>query len=466
MLFRSKIKQVNPLTAFSRLNIRNISVETASNNRNDNNAIKEFIGKDIKVVHNHKWTSFEFLNQNKAFSYNNAFLRDSSTSPKSIDPTSGQKLFTTASIIESYPKKIDFPANDRIKITWTDGEVSEYDQTFLESNATIENRKFGKYFDEEIKPWDHKNYLISTETLPKFSFNEYLTNESIVSNVLESLNQFGIAQITNIPTNLSDSEHDSNPIVQKIGERIGYIKQTFYGTVFDVRSIPDAKNIAYTNQFLPLHQDLLYYESPPGLQLLHFIKNKSIGGENIFADGFAAARHVKTTDPEAYLALQSVPINYHYDKDDHSYYNSRPLIVENEIVGQGVYGEKDHFKEVNYSPPFQAPFDFGITGELITENSTKSVESGAKELGDRYVFHDFLRGLKAFEDYANDSKNQLKFKVEEGTCLIFDNRRILHARNSFDNKSGERWLKGCYLDEDSYLSKLRLLKKKKNRKEL
>lgn len=452
-MLRSKIKPASTFNSFrSFIKQRSISTEPSTP------AINEVVGNNIKVIHNHKWTSFEFLNQNKSFSYNNTFLRDSSTSSNSIDPESGQKLFTTASIIESYPKSIEFPANDRIQITWNDGEISEFDQSFLESNATIENRKFGKYFDEDIVTWDI-NKELTIYNVPKIDYNDYLTKKESISKVLENLNKYGLSQIINIPTK-SDKDHDSSPIVQQIGERIGYIKQTFYGTVFDVRSVPNAKNIAYTSQFLPLHQDLLYYESPPGLQLLHFIKNKSIGGENVFADGFAAARHVKTVDPEAYLALQSVPINYHYDKDGHSYYYSRPLIVENEVVGQGVYGEKDHFKEVNYSPPFQAPFDFGITGQLLNENSSNiSVESGAKELGDRHVFQDFLRGLKEFEDYINDPENQLKFKVEENTCIIFDNRRVLHARDQFDNNSGERWLKGCYIDKDAYLSKLRVTKK-------
>lgn len=453
MLLRS-FKANHPLKAISNLSrIRAISTEA-------NNSNSEFIGNDIKVVHNHKWTSFEFLKDNKAYSYNNTFLRDSSTSSTSIDPESGQKLFTTASIVGTYPKKIETPTNHTIKITWNDGDISEFDEEFLKHNATIENRKFGKYFDQEVIPWEH-NRILTEETLPKFDFQEYLNKDETVGGVLESLNRYGIAQITNIPTK-SDKEQDDNPIVKQLGERIGYIKQTFYGTVFDVRSIPNAKNIAYTNQFLPLHQDLLYYESPPGLQLLHFIKNKSQGGDNSFADGFAAARHVKSIDPESYQALLSVPINYHYDKDGHSYYYSRPLVVENEVYGQGVYGEKDHFREVNYSPPFQAPFDFGITGHNVAESSAVSIETGAKELGDRHVFQDFLRGLKQFEDFINNPRNQLKFKVEEGTCIIFDNRRVLHARDNFDNESGERWLKGCYIDKDSYYSKLRLLKKQTN----
>ncbi|CCH42799.1 Trimethyllysine dioxygenase, mitochondrial [Wickerhamomyces ciferrii] len=430
---------------------------------NNNKVINEFIDNDIKVVYNKKSTSFQFLKENKSFSYNNVFLRDSSTSSNSIDYNSGQKLFTTASIINSYPINIEIPNSKQIKIYWNDGDYSIYDQKFLELNSTIESRKQdkAKNFEDEIIAWDSNHNMLTVDNLPRYEYNDYLTNDSTLSLALNDLNKFGLVQITNITKNLSDEEHESQKLIQIIGERIAYLKKTFYGEIFDVKSKPNAINIAYTNQFLPLHMDLLYYESPPGLQLLHFIKNKSKGGENVFVDGFAAARHVKTIDSPAYQALLTVPINYHYEKNGHSYYYSRPLIVENEVIEQGGFGEyKDHFREINYSPPFQAPFDFGITGEVIGDDNNHSKISGAKEKGDRHLFQDFLRGFKEFEDYINNKENQLKFKVEEGSCIIFDNRRILHARDQFDNNSGERWLKGCYIDKDSYLSKLRVMKKK------
>jgi len=41
---------------------------------------------------------------------------------------------------------------------------------------------------------------------------------------------------------------------------------------FDVKSVPSPINIAYSNVALGLHMDLMYYESPPGLQLLHCVR--------------------------------------------------------------------------------------------------------------------------------------------------------------------------------------------------
>ena len=50
--------------------------------------------------------------------------------------------------------------------------------------------------------------------------------------------------------------------------------------------------------------------------------------------------------------------------------------------------------------------------------------------------------------------------------MLFDNRRVLHARTAFtereaENNDGEtnRWLKGCYLEADAVLDRGRVLRK-------
>ena len=50
-------------------------------------------------------------------------------------------------------------------------------------------------------------------------------------------------------------------------------------------------NVAYSNVGLDLHCDLAYYESPPGLQLLHCLQfdDAIVGGETQLVDGYRAA---------------------------------------------------------------------------------------------------------------------------------------------------------------------------------
>ena len=63
------------------------------------------------------------------------------------------------------------------------------------------------------------------------------------------------------------------------------------------------------------------------------------------------------------------------------------------------------------------------------------------------------------------AKPELTFNylLKEGDAVLFDNRRVLHARMAFRDKEGgggdtNRWLKGCYLEADALLDRGRMLK--------
>lgn len=52
--------------------------------------------------------------------------------------------------------------------------------------------------------------------------------------------------------------------------------------------------------------DLAYYESPPGLQLLHCLQYDYavLGGESLLIDAFAVAEHVRRNEPRAFEVRQ------------------------------------------------------------------------------------------------------------------------------------------------------------------
>ena len=47
--------------------------------------------------------------------------------------------------------------------------------------------------------------------------------------------------------------------------------------------------------------------------------------------------------------------------------------------------------------------------------------------------------------------------LQPGTMVAFDNRRVLHGRDAFDPTTGERWLRGFYIDRTDIDSRLRCL---------
>lgn len=399
-------------------------------------------------------TSITVNIEGKDVSFDNVFLRDSCTSPDSVDISTSQKSFTTASIsrglhVSEKPYVGDKDGEKTLFVKWQQGSNahdSAYTESFLKKALTLKSRFEGKFFPEEKVYWRNKDLVPKLGDL-KVDYNAYFAKDEVFKKVVNNLNQYGLSFIENVEDPLKDPKLDAMKPenehlwpVSKLAHRFGYIKKTFYGVLFDVKNEKNAKNIANTNVFLPLHMDLLYYESPPGLQLLHFIQNTTLGGENIFADSFAAGYHIRDTDPAAYEALKKVPITYHYNNNNEYYYYLRPLIVEDPYVKNFTNGEPQ-IKEVNYAPPFQGPFELHVTSSEDAE-----------------LWQNFLRGMRLFEDFINDPNNTYEVKLPEGSCVVFDNRRVLHSRNQFsDSNGGDRWLMGTYVDGDSYRSKLRKL---------
>lgn len=387
------------------------------------------------VKYDNRLTSIDI--NGKVFEFNNVFLRDACKATSSVDPHSNQKLFNTSQIslnlqILEPPVVIDHEGEPAVQIKWSQQDnihESVYPLSFLLHYSTHEKLISDKFFGHKRVFWDNSIF----DGQEPIDFSLFMNDKSVFNSAVKQLNKYGLLFVNNIPDpsaleTMTEQNSGEWPI-SKLAERFGYIKKTFYGTLFDVKTVEEAKNIAYTSVFLPLHMDLLYYESPPGLQLLHAIKNSTEGGENIFADSFMVAEKIRQLDPEAYKALTEVPITYYYDNEPEYYYYRRPLIVEDEIVDPIT--NQPYIKELNYSPPFQGPFEV-----------TKSEN-----------FDDFIRGFSMFESMITDPANQFQIKLPEGTCVIFDNRRVLHSRNEF---WGERWLMGCYVDGDSFRSRLRV----------
>jgi gamma-butyrobetaine dioxygenase len=132
-----------------------------------------------------------------------------------------------------------------------------------------------------------------------------------------------------------------------------------------------------------------------------------------------------------------------YDNDGYWYYR-RHRTVEEAPGGEGDV----QFHAVNYSPPFQAPLPPGSSPDAQDT---------------------LFAALAAFEGLLAKEEAQYEFTMQEGDMVIFDNRRVLHARRAFHNKpdqgelrEGEatRWLKGCYMDGDVVWNKMRVMNRR------
>lgn len=379
------------------------------------------------------------------------FLRDSCPCPLCVDPHSGQKNFQTSHI----PLDIEaiFSDTDTHKvISWKNDipgfpndHVTRIPLSWLSSYAAQEAERAAKSPVNTVRiPWDRDSM---NKISALISYEEYLTSDAVLWNALYDLNRYGLVFLKDVP-NSEDS-------VVAIASRIGTLKDTFYGRTWDVRSVPEAKNVAYTPKFLGFHMDLLYTTNPPHLQLLHSLRARAPGGESLFTDAFGAiAQLAKRNDPLLWRTLSDFRVTYHYTKDGQSYLQRRSMMELKRgprILADRPFEEwLPWVKDFAWSPPFQGPLTqyFGV-------GSTQGKVS----------LTDYLRAAKLFDEVIQKEENIFEYRLKEGECVIFDNRRVLHARREFDATQGERWLKGAYLDDDVYWSRYRVLEERFKEKE-
>lgn len=286
------------------------------------------------------------------------------------------------------------------------------------------------FYKRPRKLWNNEAYR--TEKNPRLNFDEYMSNSAVLARSLHLLWRDGLVFIDNVP--------ESEESVRKIVERIGPLQNTFYGPTWNVRSVPQAKNVAYTSKYLGFHMDLLYMRDPPGLQFLHCIHNSCTGGESRFADTFKAVDELysRANGPEMVQTLMNHQVRYEYDNDNFFYSDTKPTILAStQTPRDRVLLAKNpelmrRVEHVFWSPPFVGNIDNSRPhGELVK----------------------FIQASKAFSDILEDPANVVEEKMDSGTCVIFDNQRVVHARNEFDVNSGKRWLKGAYLAHQDFSSK-------------
>lgn len=145
-------------------------------------------------------------------------------------------------------------------------------------------------------------------------------------------------------------------------------------------------------------------------------------------------------------------IDFEYDNDGHYLHYTHPLYTGRPYTMSGLH------TAVNWSPPFQ-----GLPRSANRKGSLSASE--------------WYESLDLFQKTLDEPHREWEFTMEEGDLVLFDNRRVLHARRAFRDLTeaereergvevveGEssRWLKGCYLDGEVVWDKLAVLNRQLN----
>ena len=241
--------------------------------------------------------------------------------------------------------------------------------------------------------------------------------EVILAPALTSVLGKGLMRLRGLPT--------APGSLEAIARRIGPVRPTNFGLLFDVKAKPDPDSNAYTAIALPPHVDLPTREYQPGLQMLHCLENSVEGGEAVMLDGFAVAEALRERNPEAFATLTRVHWCYANTARTTDYVWYAPMIRLD------TRGELLEVRIADFlRGPLQAPFE--------------EVEPAYK-------------ALMILQRMLHEPEFTIRFTYAPGDLVIFDNRRLLHARDAFEGTSGHRWLQGCYMERDEIRSRYRMV---------
>ena len=143
----------------------------------------------------------------------------------------------------------------------------------------------------------------------------------------------------------------------------------------------------------------------------------------MLADGFAIASHLRESDPESFDFLTHVPmVSRRFHPGEMDLRSQRPVI--------------------------SVDFEGRLQGVGYAERSAMPLDLPEEMIEPAY------RALGAWLRLTRDERFSVKFLLQPGDLLVFDNQRVLHGREEF---GGARHMLYCQLDLDEPHSRLRVL---------
>ena len=342
--------------------------------------------------------------------FNYYWLRDNC--PSSFSPVTRERSFDIFHL-DTAPKAGSAQVDgDTLLIGWYgEDHVTRMPLTWLETYAHGKPRP--DVADLPRKAWYADHY----PDVPRFTLPDLVADRAQRARWMEAILVEGFAIVSGMP--------DTDQGITELAELMGSVRPTFFGAYFDVYLQIDPTNTAYTAGALELHTDTPAEEHSPGIQFLHCRANSVQGGESLYADGVAVANDFRTRDPEGFRLLSAVSIPFYCEHDTYDA-RSRQTVIELDAHGE-------------------------VSGLTISQHMADIFDLDQKLMDDYYpAFCRFGRMLQ-------EDRYLMRFLMKAGECMVFDNHRIVHGRAAYSANSGERMLRGCYVDRSEMRSTYRAL---------
>ncbi len=347
----------------------------------------------------------------RRFGIHPIWLRERCQDIDSMDLLTGQRLHDPSDLdLDLQYVVLSETASGTLRVRFSDGHEAEFVAGDILAEAAIPP---GEHDVPPVQMW--------TGTLTQLPRAEWRNSpsERELTGWLDAFLRYGFI----IFSGVASAHHE----VLKVAHTFGFARETNFGTVFDVRSVPNATDLAYTPLKLDPHTDNPYRSPVPGVQLLHCLGNETSGGLSTLVDGYAVGEALRTRDPEAFRVLTTTPVRFRYRDAVTELVASAPPI-ELDVSG--------HVKTIHFSPRL----DFV---PLLPPDELTA----------------YYRARRTFDHMLRTAEFEIRFLLNSGDLVMFDNCRLLHGRTGFNPQEGLRHLQGCYIDIDGPRSLYRVLRR-------
>lgn len=343
------------------------------------------------------------------------WLRDNCRCAECRHPGNGQRLYEITDLpVEIAIADAHLQDDKSVHITWMPGgHVSIFASHWLaDHDLSPEARRARK---RPVRLWNKS----LGNAMPVGDWRRMLDDPLAELAFLDAYHAHGFGLIRNSPR--------TPGTVLEIGNHLGFVRVTNYGALFDVKSVANPTNLAYTPIGLGVHSDNPYRDPTPGVQLLHCLESDAPGGDTLLVDGFNAAEILRREDPAAFDLLARMPVNFRFQSVD------ADLEARQTLISVDASGD--------------------VTGVHFNNRSLDWLDAPAGSVAAWFASY------RKLAEILHRPDGELIFRLEPGDCVVMQNDRALHGRTAFDPSQGSRHLQGAYVDKDGLESRARVLRR-------
>ncbi|KAL4963568.1 putative trimethyllysine dioxygenase TmlH [Aspergillus stella-maris] len=364
------------------------------------------------------------VTQKRTAEFGQFWLRENCRCDECMSKETRQRSVDTFSIPPNIKVTHFVSGNQGVRVTFSDGHVSTYEHEWLKIHEPTKQTELRKLeWKPKFRPFKAINPTVRDPEYPTVPYKRIMAaHDEGLRLWLTKIHEYGFCFVEDVPVTPEATE--------ALLKRIAFIRHTHYGGFWDFTADMTYKDTAYTSEALGAHTDNTYFTDPARLQLFHLLSHEGgEGGSSLLVDGFKAAWALAQEDWTHAQILNSVPQPFHSSGNDYVCITpAKEFPVFNDH--EDAYGWLHQIRWNNYD---RAP----------KSNWTLKQQEM------------WYRAAEHFDRIIHRPEMEIWTQLEPGTALIFDNWRMLHGRSAF---TGKRRMCGGYINNDDFLSRLRLLK--------